>query len=495
MTSGRRAVLVVSTLTCLGCTQHTPELQVIHDAAEAMGGDDNIAEVQNLVLQGSGRQYRFGQSPRLSGEPPYWEIDDYRRDVDLEHGRWRVTQARTSAFLTMNPVLREEQAFGLDGAVAYDIGPDGVTRRAGDEVARERTVVPYHHPVALLRLALSDGTTVANVRQEEGHAGVDITAPDGDMYTLWVDNETNYPSRIVSTGYHPTLGDVTFTTTFDDYRETGGFGGFQARLTLPRTISARTDDWPTWDLLVTSDVDQDIGDLSAPANVLAAAATEFQANVQVEEVADGVWCLAGQSHHSVLVEFDEFLALIEAPQHDARTLAVIEAARELAPNKPLRYLVNTHHHFDHSGGIRAAVSEGLTIITHESNRSFYEELVARPHTRQPDALARRPQELTLELVTGYEEYDLSDGRRTMRIKPIFQDEHSAGHLMVYLPRERILVEADAFVPNASVAPFAPNLLKYVSDLGWRVDTIVPIHGAVVEFARLEEAVEAEENRF
>ncbi len=123
-------------------------------------------------------------------------------------------------------------------------------------------------------------------------------------------------------------------------------------------------------------------------------------------------------------------------------------------------LVNTHHHFDHSGGIRAAVSEGLTIITHASNRSFYEELVARPHTRQPDALARSPQELTLELITG--SFDLSDGRRTMHIAAIVQDEHSAGNLMVYLERERILIEADAFVPNASLAPFAPNLLRNVN---------------------------------
>ena len=92
---------------------------------------------------------------------------------------------------------------------------------------------------------------------------------------------------------------------------------------------------------------------AGPRSAAAAMAT---ATVEVEEVATGVWYLTGQSHHSVLVEFDEYLALIEAPQSERRTLAGIERARELQPGKPLQYVVNTHHHFDHSAGIRAAAT-------------------------------------------------------------------------------------------------------------------------------------------
>ena len=270
--------------------------------------------------------------------------------------------------------------------------------------------------------------------------------------------------------------------------------GFQARLTLPRRITARVDEWPTWDLRVGIDVNQDLGDLSAPEAARSAAEPEFQANVQVVEVADGVWHLTGQSHHSVLVEFDEFLALIEAPMPEARTLAVIEQARQLQPDKPLQYLINTHHHFDHSGGVRAAVSEGLTIVTHEINREFFEDLVASPRTIQPDALARNPEALNLELVTADEVYELTDGRRTMHVVRIFQDEHCADMLMVHLPRERLLIEADVFSPGSPIAPFAPNLLKNVNDLEWEVDRIVPLHGDVVELAALEEVVAAEAKR-
>ena len=487
-------IFIASALALFGC-QRPPEMQIIEDVAEAMGGRRSVLRAENLVFQGtSGRQYRLGQNRDPNDDLPYWEIDEYRREIDLQTGRWRLTQTRTSAFLTGNPVLRQEQVLGLDGNVAYDGRSDGTARRVGEAVARARAAEFYHYPVALVQLAESEGATASNLRQEDGQDVVDVTSPDGETYTLYVDPETKYPSKIVSSSDHPNLGDVTLTTEFDDYQATGGLGGFQARLTLPRRITARLDEWPTWDLRVAIDVNQDLGNLSAPEAVRSAAEPEFQANVQVVEVVDGVWHLTGQSHHSVLVEFDEFLALVEAPMPEARTLAVIEQARQLQPDKPLQYLINTHHHFDHSGGVRAAVSEGLTIVTHEINREFFEDLVASPRTIQPDALARNPEALNLELVTADEVYELTDGRRTMHVVRVFQDEHCADMLMVHLPQERLLIEADVFSPGSPIAPFAPNLLKNVNDLEWEVDRIVPLHGDVVEFAALEEVGAAEAKR-
>ena len=493
MTRNWLTVLVVSTLTLSGCTPLSSEMQVIHDAGEAMGGVDDIEEAQTMVLQGSGREYRLGQNKGPDDDLPYWESEDYVREIDLQNGRWRLSHRRTSAFLTGNPALQQEQILGLSDGVAYDVGGNGTARRAADQVARDRMAEYHHHPVPLVQLALAEGSVVGNLRQNGGDNVVDITSADGDTYTMHLDIVTKYPRKIVSVGYHPSLGDVTLTTEFDDYWETGGLG-FQSRLTLPRLIAARMDEFPTWDLRVSTDIDQQI-DLSAPAEARSAPPPlDFEAIVQVEKVADGVWRLAGQSHHSVLIEFADHTVLFEAPQNEARTLAVIEQARGLQPDKPLQYLINSHHHFDHSGGVRAAVSEGLTVITHELNAEFLRNIVGRPHTVRPDALARNPQELKLELVNGDMVYEMSDGRRTLHLVRILEDEHSDSILMGHLADERILIEADAFSPTSHAAPFATNLLKNVRDLYWRVDTIVPIHGSVVAFAALEAAVDAEANR-
>jgi glyoxylase-like metal-dependent hydrolase (beta-lactamase superfamily II) len=314
-----------------------------------------------------------------------------------------------------------------------------------------------------------------------GHNVVDVTTPEGIQLALHLDPTNNLPVMITSRGYNTNLGDVTLSTTFSEYMDAGG-------VQLPQVISQKIDDFPAADLRVTHSVGT-IGDLAAPAAVASAEEPGTpQANVTVEELAPGVWRLAGQSHHSVLVEFPSYGVLVEAPQNDTRTLAVIARARETLPEgKPLQYLVNTHHHFDHSGGLRAAVAEGLTIITHEINRPLYEELVKRPHTVMADRLAGNPAELKLQTVTGDEKFELRDGNRVMEVYRIRNDSHNDGMLMVYLPQSRILIEADTYTPPRG-GPTAENLLQEIKERGLRVDRIAPIHGDVVPLSELQKTV-------
>src|SRR5437899_4860673 len=88
---------------------------------------------------------------------------------------------------------------------------------------------------------------------------------------------------------------------------------------------------------------------------------------------DGVFYLRGGTHHSVAVEFADHVVVVEGPLNEQRSLAVIAEVNKLIANKPIRYLVNTHHHFDHSGGLRTYVDQGVTIITHAINKPFYDK--------------------------------------------------------------------------------------------------------------------------
>jgi glyoxylase-like metal-dependent hydrolase (beta-lactamase superfamily II) len=480
--------LVVSSVLFVGCGgAETPELQLVEDAAEAMGSLRAVSETTTLVNEGQGRTHRIGQNKSPSSESPYYEINNYRMQIDFANNRWQLRQDRTTTFLTGSPLYGVRQIYGLDGDVAYDEQGERVVR-ATEQVTADRWAEMYHNPIGIVLLALDETSTVTNLREEAGQRVVDIVASNGTQFTLFVDGETGLPSKVMSSTYHPNLGDVAIETFFEDYRETGGLGGFQARLTLPSSYTTNIDRFPLSEYRVTANPNAQIDDLTASTEVRSAGPAMAVATVEVEEIAGGVWYLGGQSHHSVLVEFDEYLALIEAPQSEARTLAVIARARELQPEKPLQYVVNTHHHFDHSAGIRAAVSEGLTVITHEVNRSFFEELVARKHSIMPDVLTRNPQPLTVVTVTGNEPYELTDGSRTLLMYRIVADAHSDGILMAYLPRERILIEADAFSPTSTEAPFAEVLLKNIEDRELRVNTILPLHGGVSGMEDLERAV-------
>ena len=478
--------LVVSCVLFVGCGAATPELQLIEDAAEAMGSLRAVSNSTGMIVEGQGRTYRLGQNSRPSAELDYYEIENYQLQLDFANQRWQIRQDRTSTFATGNPLYGVRQTYGLYGEVAYDQQGDQ-TVRASDRVAADRWNEMYHNPLGIVLLALDETSTVSNLREEDGARVVDVVAANGTQFELFVDGGTGLPTRVMSSTYHSILGDVAVETIFEDYAETGGLGGFQARLNMPRTYTTNLDEFTMSQYRVTTDPHGELGDLSAPAAAEAAATV---VSVETEEITDGVWHLTGGSHHSVLIEFDEFLALVEAPQSEARTLAVIAQARELQPDKPLQYLVNTHHHFDHSAGVRAAVSEGLTVITHQVNRSFYEDLVARQHTIEPDALARNPQPLTMESMAGDEVYELTSGRRTLAISRIVGDPHSESNVMAYLPRERLLIEADAFSPRPDApAPFAAALLETIEAQELRVNTILPIHGSVATLEDLESAVE------
>ena len=479
-----RWMFVLAAALC-GCAQPSPELQTIHDAADAIGGVDAVRSATTVVIQGSGTNYQLGQNHTPDSALPSSKTQSYRLEMNLQNHRTRV--AITNANFAGNMVT---EVTSMDGNVVYTVGSGG-PRRVDSATARESHVLYYHHPVPLLQAVLADdagmAATVSNLRQDMGHDVVAVTTADGIQLTLHLDPETKLPLSISSMVYNANLGDVVTTTSFSEYADAGGF-------VLPNELSRTLDGHPITDLLVTQTINGEIRDLAAPARVASAAEPESEpATVTVEELASGVWFLAGQSHHSVLVEFPEYTVLVEAPQHDTRTLAVIEQARELVPDKPLRYVVNTHHHFDHSGGLRAAVAEGLTVITHESNRSLYDDLTARQHNIVADHLAQHPAALILETVSSNEVYELSDGNRVLQLYRVGDNPHSDGMLVAYLPRERILIQADMYIAGVG-GPFAATaavLLQSVQDRGLQVRSIVPIHGAVAPLSELQAAVEAQ----
>ncbi len=210
-------------------------------------------------------------------------------------------------------------------------------------------------------------------------------------------------------------------------------------------------------------------------------------------VADGVWFLSGGSHNSALIEMKDYVILVESPLNDDRAAAVLAEVKSLVPSKPIKYVVATHHHFDHSGGLRAIAAEGVTVIAHDANKAFLEKALAAPATVNPDRLAKSGKKGVVEGIR--DKRVLTDGTRTVELLHIAGNTHHSGLIMAYLPKEKVLVEADAYTPLAANAPpplaanpFTVNLAENLKRLNLTVDQVLPLHGRIVPIAELHKAI-------
>ncbi len=446
------------------------------DAAAALGA----AGLKSFEYSGSGIQFQAGQSAAPGQSWPRFNIKSFTRSVNYETASLRDEIIRTQG---ENPVRgggqqpvrgEQRQVFVVSGDLAWNMAADAAV--PAPIALIERQMQLWSTPHGVVKAAMANNATV--------QGRVIAFALPGRITVKAALTDRNLVERVEALIPNPVLGDMSVEITYADYTDFGG-------VKFPMRVRQSAGGFPSWDLAVTDVKPNAAVDVKVPDSVRQA--TGVYSRVATQMVADGVWYLTGGSHHSVVIEMKDHLIVVEAPLNDERALAVIAEARGLAPGKPIRYVVNSHHHFDHSGGVRAFAGEGVTVITHESNRAFLEKTLAAPATLRPDHMAKSGRKPVVEGVR--DRRVLTDGARTVEIHHIAGNAHADGLLMVYLPKEKLLSQADTFTPPPAgtpppvpPSPFTVNLADNIKRLALNVDRLLPLHGRLVPIADLHTAV-------
>jgi len=459
------------------CAQ-TPEQRIVGQAAQALGGKDRILSIKTIKVQGYGQlaYQEGGGNPTGSPDAPQkWiNTNGVERSFDLEHGRMRLQQRLVQDFvfayarnMTGIPVMQ-----GLDGDIAFNLGRDGKPVRAPEAAVRARRIEMLNNPVVLIRTALEPAAKFSHLHAADGLQIMDLTTPIGDQVTFAVSNSSHLPMWMSWVGPNTNLGDVTFRTAWVGYTPEKG-------VMLPIGYNT-TSDWRNVvqnKLYVDKNsVDVPVEDLAAPAALKNAPAAEPQMNVQVIPVAKGVWFLKGTIGNSTLFEFDDHLTLFEAYANEAMAKAIIDKAHSVVPAKPLTEVIISHHHFDHTGGLRTAVAEGLTVVSQRGNEEIFREMTSRPAKMFPDALGRNPKPFKFKPVD--DKLVLKDSSMEVDIYRVIANNHMPLGIMAYVPRERLVAEGDLVDEGWDIVFWGnsyPDTVKY-----WKlqVDKDLPVHGNI-----------------
>jgi glyoxylase-like metal-dependent hydrolase (beta-lactamase superfamily II) len=450
---------------------------VLARASEAMGS----TRLDTFRTSAEGTGYTFGQAYHPGGAWPKVTLHSVTRSIDYRSGTMRdeIVLSRAEPLggggYPLSGQQRNDQF--VSGEIAWNQA--GATATPGPRFVTDRIHQLWITPHGALKAALR-----ANAGARPGDAGASVVAFDvpGRFTAQMTIGADGLVRRVDSTFSDPVLGDTQVVTSYDEYRAVDG-------IQFPMRVRQTIGGFPALDLAVKDVQVNPALDLPIPD-----AARNTAERVTAEKVADGVWFLAGGTHNSVAIELQDRLILVEAPLNDARTQAVFGQARLLAPGKPVRSVVNSHVHFDHSGGVRTAVAEGAEVVTQADNVPYFERALGQPSAVRPDAFARSAWKPIFRGVV--DKLEIGDATRSVEVHRIVGGPHNDAFLMVYLPREKLLIEADAFTPAAPNTPPPAvanannvNLVDNIDRLKLAVDRILPLHGRVVPASELYAATQ------
>ena len=436
---------------------------VIENAARSMGATN----LQSIQYSGSGSSFTVGQAPGPGAPWPRFELTKYVASVNYAAGLMREETVRRDVDFPPRG--------GGAGPFNPTTGQGGMRPIPGDVI--QNAVRNGRTDAGLVQIWMTPhGFLKGAVANKASVSGRTISFAVGKHAVTGTLNDQNLVESVETRLANNVLGDVPVRTVFSGYKDYNG-------IKFPSRIVQTQAGHQTLDLAV-----NDVQPNSPSATALSvpppppAAPAPPPVKTDPQKIGDGVWFLDGGAPMSVLVEFSDHVVIIEAPQNDERTEATIAAVKQLLPSKPIRYVVNTHQHFDHSGGVRGYVAAGIPIMTHEKNKPYWERILKNPFTLEPDRLARSGRSPVIETVG--EKRVLSDSTMTMELHHLRGNLHDETLLVAYLPKQKLLVQADAFHPRpgakplAAPPPFTVNLVENIRRLKLDVERVVHLHGGV-----------------
>jgi glyoxylase-like metal-dependent hydrolase (beta-lactamase superfamily II) len=480
------AALLVTFLSFSAAAQNASPVAA---ASKAMGVDS----LNSITYSGTARNGAFGQSKAIGnpmGAVNVTQITMYTRTINFGPSADRAALVSRATGPTQPPTVPGTPA-PMPGVFNQNITGTQL------DTNWNQALNVWTTPWGFLKGAAANNATA---RQQGGQQVVsfspaNLKSPSGQMYTVtgYINNQ-NLVTKVETRVDNAVVGDLLVEFEYSNYRNVNGVqvpgrivqkqAGME---TFNADITAATANPPNLAELLTPPPAPARGGGPAPAPPAAAAGrgapgappaggAPQAAAAPVEKLGDGVFKIGG-NYTSIAVDMGDHILVVESGQSDARGMAVMAAAKQAIPNKPIRFVVNSHPHFDHASGLAAAAAEGATILTHNNNEDVLEKLLSGPRTLTGDSLSKATTKRT-NVVSGVGTRDVRKGANGKLVElHHVPNEHSDGMLVVYLPAEKVLWSADITIvnPNPGQLGTLRSLSQTLDKLKLDFNTFMPAH--------------------
>jgi glyoxylase-like metal-dependent hydrolase (beta-lactamase superfamily II) len=451
---------------------------VVAVAAKAMGAET----LTSITYSGTARTGAFGQSKNI-GEPMgpnnLSEITQYTRTVTFGPAANPTALVSRATGATRPPTVP-----GIAPPMPGVFNQNITGQQAGANWTQALNI--WTTPWGFLKGAAANAATV---RRQGGQQVVSFSpggfkSPSGRMYTVTgYINGQNLVTKVETRVEHGVAGDLLVEFEYSGYQNMNG-------VQVPARMVQRQAGLQTFDATISSATRNpaNLTELLTPPPATGGGggggAPAQAAGPAVEKLGDGVFKIGG-NYTSIAVDMGDHILVVESGQSDERGKAVMAAARQAIPGKPVRFVVNSHPHFDHAGGLRAAAGEGVTILMHRNSANAMTRFMSATRTLGNDSLATQPARRVNIQGVGDREIRRGTNGKVVEIHRVAASEHTDSHLMVYLPAERLLYTADTSVagmPNANQVQVLRATLAASDRLKLQWDSMLPSHAITPERA-------------
>ncbi len=503
-------------------------LVIVNRAIDALGGESALSQVRTLVLTGNAQHWEPQSSVVPGGDMKFTGDSSIvvTREVAARAVRIDWDRKKVGSTGTLSFKYGEVYADG----VGYVDGINSTARTrqsrasnpprhtmSGIRLATFLRETHRAYPLLVLDMKASPRALTALPDQSAGGKKLRAVRYDAGRYafTVLFDAETGLPARVRSLESEPIEGDLNYDLVLSDWRAVNGvkFAHAQALELGKRTVAKIVYGTVAVNAVVAAEKFEIPYEVRARRILPAMGSVPYQwierrtmwgnfrdtdelmhvediAALTLMDLAPGVVLTNGGTHNSLIVEMKNYLIVFDAPIHEQQSRWTIDAAKAKY-KKPVKYLVMTHHHWDHANGARTYVAEGAAVIVGVGNKAHFERMFAAPHAAAPDELQRSKRKAMV--IEVKDKKMLSDGKREVGVYAI-ENSHSTGTLIGMVHDAKLGFVADIWSPGRDPLPKKPSraqveLVKEVKRLGLQPERFAGGHGTFGNYRELAALVD------